>query len=317
MEGALIVIYMKGLTNFKGIIYAIISSGTFGLIPLFTIPLMDDMGMNEGNILFYRFFLSALMMGVICLFRSDSLKIAWKHVLPIFGLGALYALTALFLVYSYNYIASGVATTIHFLYPLCVSLLMVLFFHESPSKMLFVAAFLSLVGVGLMCWTGGDSINLWGVFLASTTIITYGTYIVGLNQLEVGKLPADVLTFYVILAGAFIFFVYAQFGGGITTIPSFHAGFYLLVLAFLATVISDFALILAVKYAGSTVTAILGSMEPLVAVTVGVVVFSEYFTVHSLIGLVMIVLSVVMVIMSDKQKRQKQVVVSSQSVPKE
>ena len=63
---------MKGL---KGMIYAMISSGTFGLIPLFTIPLSGSLGVNEANILFYRFFLSAIMMAALCLFRGTSLKI--------------------------------------------------------------------------------------------------------------------------------------------------------------------------------------------------------------------------------------------------
>lgn len=306
---------MKSLAGLKGIIFAIISSGTFGLIPLFTIPLIEDFGMNEANILFYRFFLSTLMMAAICLVRRSNLKIELKSLIPIFGLGALYALTALFLVYSYNYIASGVATTIHFLYPICVSFLMVVFFKEQKSKSLFFAAFISLVGVAMMCWTGSGTMNMLGVFLAALTILTYGVYIVGLNQLKVGQLPADVLTFYVILAGAVIFFIYAQFdGGGVQAIPSVGAGLNLLALAFLATVVSDFALILAVKYAGSTVTAILGSMEPLVAVSVGVLVFSEYFTMQSFMGLILILVSVLLVILSDQQKKKKLAV---QKIPTE
>ena len=297
---------MKGLTRFKGIVFALISSGTFGLIPLFSIPLVEDLGVNEANVLFYRFFFSALMMGGICLLHRSNMRIAARHLLPIFGLGALYALTALFLVYAYNYIASGIATTIHFLYPLCVSLLMVLFFGEKPSKVLFLSAILSLIGVGLMCWTDEGSISGWGVFLASLTIVAYGTYIVGLNQLEVGKLPADVLTFYVVLAGALIFFVYAQFdGGGLEPIPSLRAGMHLMALAFFATVVSDFSLIMAVKYAGSTVTAILGSMEPVVAVTVGVLVFAESFSYYALLGFLLILISVVLVILSQRPKAEQ------------
>ena len=248
---------MKSLKGMKGIFFAIVSSGTFGLIPLFTIPLVNDMGMDEPSILFYRFFLSAIMMLGICLVRKQNLKIPIAYLFPIFVLGALYALTALFLVYSYNYISSGIATTIHFLYPLCVSFLMVAFFKEQKSKALVFAALLSLVGVALMCWTGGGSVHSMGVILAALTILTYGIYIVGLNQLEVGKLPAVVLTFYVIVAGAIIFLIYAiGTQGAVSEIPSIRAGWYLLLLAFLATVVSDFSLILAVKYAGSTVTAI-------------------------------------------------------------
>ncbi len=296
---------MKSLKGIKGILFAIISSGTFGLIPLFTIPLVNDMGMDEPSILFYRFFLSAIMMAVICMFRKDSMKIPWKHLLPIFGLGALYALTALFLVYSYNYISSGVATTIHFLYPLCVSFLMIVFFKEQKSKALLFAALLSLIGVALMCLTGSATVSALGVLLSSLTIITYGVYIVGLNQSEAGKLPADVLTFYVILAGAVIFYIYTLFTvGSVSPIPNMKAGVYLFSLAFLATVISDFSLILAVKYAGSTITAILGSMEPLVAVTVGVIVFSEYFGYQTFIGLALILASVLLVILSDQRKKK-------------
>ena len=295
---------MKSLNGVKGILFAIISSGTFGLIPLFTIPLINNMGMSESNILFYRFTLSLLMMGAICKVRGNSFKIERKQIIPIFILGALYALTALFLVYSYNYIASGIATTIHFLYPLCVSFLMVCFFKEKRSNALLVAALLSLIGVALMCWTGSGSFNLLGMGLAALTIITYGVYIVGLNQSGVGNLPADILTFYVILAGAFIFLLYAQFTTGLAPIPSTKAVYYLVALAFLATVISDLTLILAVKYAGSTVTAILGSMEPLVAVTVGVLVFSEYFSMHSFIGLLLILTSVGLVILADQRKKK-------------
>lgn len=295
------------MKSLKGIIYAMISSGTFGLIPLFTIPLMGNMEMNESNILFYRFLFSTLMMGAVCLLHKSTLKINMKHLISIIGLGALYALTALFLIYSYHYITSGVATTIHFLYPICVSFLMVVFFKEQKSKSLFLAASLSLIGVALMCWSGGGSIRLMGIGLAALTILTYGIYIVALNQLDIGKLPAEVLTFYVLLGGCVIFFIYSLFTAGISSIPNTKAGFYILALAFLSTVISDLTLILAVKYAGSTTTAILGSMEPLVAVVVGVLVFSEHFTLQSLIGLLLILMSVIIVILADQQKKSKRI----------
>lgn len=294
---------LKGL---KGVLLAILSSGTFGLIPLFAIPLINKMGVMEPTVLFYRFALSALMMLPICLVRGHSMKIAKSYILPIFGLGALYALTALFLIYSYRHISSGVATTIHFLYPLCVSFLMVVFFKEQKSKSLLVAAVLSLIGVALMCWTGSSNMNWMGVGLSALTILTYGSYIVGINQSKVGKLPGDILTFYIILASTVIFLIYALLAqGGIGSVPSLEAWINLSALAFFATVVSDFTLIMAVKYAGSTVTAILGSMEPLVAVVVGIVVFSEYFSYQTFVGLLLILASVGLVILSSQYKKKR------------
>lgn len=278
-----------------------ISSGTFGLIPLFSIPLMND-GMNTPSILFYRFLFSTILMGVICLFRKENLKIPGKHILTIFRLSFLYAATALLLMYSYNYIPSGIATTVHFLYPILVSIIMVLFFKEKKSIIIFLAAILSLIGVFLLCWTDVEHIKAIGIFIVSGTVITYAFYIVGINQSEAGKIKTEVLTFYILMFGGFIFFLFTFFANGIESIPNIQSWGRLLALALFATVISDLTLILAIKHVGSTITSILGSMEPLVAVSVGVLCFSEHFSLVSLLGISLIITSVTMVVLKSANK---------------
>ncbi len=297
----------KNLNNIKGIIYALISSGTFGLIPLFSLPLMNDMGIGLPTILFYRFVLSALMMGIICTIKKENLKISTQHLATIFGLGILYAATALCLIYAYKYIPSGVATTIHFIYPISVSLIMVLFFKERKSITLMLAAVLSLLGVAMMCWSNGTgAINPIGVIIASITVVTYAFYIVGINKTSVSSMNAEVLTFYILLAGAFIFMIFAMSTTGIEPVSGVSAWSHLVLLAFLPTVLSDLTLILAIKYAGSTITSILGSMEPLVAVFIGVIYFHEYFGLSSFFGLLLIIMSVVLVILfGNKTKDSK------------
>lgn len=54
------------MNNLRGVLYAVVSSATFGLIPLFSIPLLQG-GMSSPAILFYRFGLAAAMMGLIAL----------------------------------------------------------------------------------------------------------------------------------------------------------------------------------------------------------------------------------------------------------
>lgn len=285
---------MKDLKSIKGILFAIISSGTFGLIPLFSIPLMQG-GMSEPSVLFYRFLLSSLLMLGICLIRKESLKITFKQASSIFWLGLLYAATALFLIYSYRYIPSGIATTIHFMYPIAVSFIMMMFFKEKRSTILLLAAVLSVIGVVCMCWTGGD-IQFIGLLVAGATVITYSFYIVGVNQSKVGRMTAEVLTFYIVLAGTLIFFLFALVNGEVGTIPDMQSFWRLLALAFLCTVVSDFTLVLAIKLVGSTTTSILGSMEPVVAVLVGILYFSEGFSIYSFIGILLIIISVIMVV---------------------
>jgi len=291
------------MKSLRGITFALISSGTFGLIPLFSIPLMEQ-GMEASSILFYRFLLSTIMMGMICLIRKESFKIPKQHIFTIVALSTLYAATALFLIYSYHYIPSGIATTIHFMYPIAVSIIMVIFFKERRSIILLLAAFISVIGVVFMCWTGGENVRFLGVIIAALTILTYSIYIVGINQTKAGRLPAEVLTFYILMFGALIFLGYAFCTTGLTTIPNFTALGRLALLAFLCTVVSDFTLVLAIKLVGSTTTSILGSMEPMVAVGVGVLYFSEPFSINSLIGIVLIIISVIMVV---TQKQQKEI----------
>lgn len=296
------------MKSFKGIIYALISSGTFGLIPLFSIPLMTSGEIGLPSILFYRFLFSTILIGAVCLFRKHSFAISTRNILVVFFLSLLYAATALCLIYSYLYIPSGVATTIHFLYPIFVSFLMVVFFKEKKSLTLLVAAILSIVGVGFLCWHDSGDASMIGILIVSLTIITYGLYIVGINKSGVDKMNAEVLTFYILLAGCLLFLLYALGTTGVDAMPSPSSfNFYrLILLALLPTVVSDLTLILAIKYAGSTITSILGSMEPLVAVLVGVYFFGEHFDLYSFWGLFLVLLSVALVIvMSNKAKQVK------------
>lgn len=280
------------MKNIKGIALALISSGTFGLIPLFSIPLLAA-GMDSPSVLFYRFLISAIMMAVVCLIQKKSFRIPLKHIFAIFILSLLYAFTALFLILSYNYIPSGIATTIHFMYPILVSIIMVVFFREQKSVILFLAAILSVVGVVLLCWTGGDAVQFKGIVIASLTILTYATYIIGINKSEAGKIDTEILTFYILAFGALVFLVTALLkNNSISPIGDTPSFVRLLLLALLCTVISDVTLIMAIKQVGSTITSILGSMEPLVAVFVGVIVFSEHFDLLSFLGIILIIVSV-------------------------
>lgn len=143
-------------------------------------------------------------MGLVVLFRKESFKIPLKSLLPIFVLGVFYALTAFFLIWSYKYLDSGVATTIHFMYPIMVAFIMIFIFKETKSNAVLLAALLSVFGVVLLCWSSG-TFNWTGILIVSCTVLTYSTYIVGINKSSVGRLNAEILTFYILLAGAVIF----------------------------------------------------------------------------------------------------------------
>jgi drug/metabolite transporter (DMT)-like permease len=303
---------MRNSVKFKGVLLGLLSSGTFGLIPFFSIPLMQN-GMGIPSILFYRFLFSAIIMAPVCLPGNRTVKVGSRNLIVLFVLAVFYAGTSLGLIRSYSYIPSGVSTTIHFLYPVLVAFIMMCFFKEKRSMFVFFSALLSFAGVALLCW--GDTTEtpkLLGVYIALITVVTYALYIVGINKFGLDKIHSLVVTFYIVSFGALFFGLYALFSTGIEPIRNGTEWFNLIVLALLPTVVSDYALIVAIKYAGSTVSAILGVMEPVVAVCMGVWFFSEHFNLYRFIGLVLVLLSVVTVIVSrDRTSKNSPVTVQS------
>lgn len=291
------------MKNLKGALYALISSSTFGLIPLFSIPIIAGGAMGVPSLLFYRFAFATAAMALAGIVLRKSFKVKPLMLVKILALGIFYASTSMGLTLSYEYVPSGVATTIHFLYPVLVTILMVMFFGEKKSRTLILASAISIIGVALLSQGEGE-IKVKGLLLVLMTVVTYATYIVGVNQSGVERTDPVILTFYVFVSSTAMFATYAAFTGGIQPIADRSTLYGLLLLALLPTVISDFTLILAVKYVGSTVTAILGSMEPLVAVLVGVLYFSEHFGIKGVVGLMLVLTAVIMVIMRSARKQK-------------
>lgn len=284
------------MVNITGVAFAIISSATFGLIPLFSIPLLGR-GIGSPTILCYRFLLAALAMAVVMLLTHRKFRLELSKLGTVAILSILYASTAILLIESYDYIPSGIATTIHFLYPLAVTLTMSWLFGEKTTATTYIAVVVSLVGVGLLAWgnhTEGDFHK--GVTLSLLTVISYAAYIIGIMRSRASTIDSLVLTFYVLVIGAALFFIYALSTTGIEAIHHWSDWRDLVMLALICTVLSDYTLILAIKRIGSTLTSILGSMEPLTAVIVGVVYFGEHFDSSSVAGLILIIVAVILVI---------------------
>ena len=88
----------------------IITGITYGLNPLFGVPLMKE-GAAIESILFFRYAIAVLFLGGFLLLSRQSFKISWKQAGVLLILGLLYTSSSVFLFEAYNYIASGLATT--------------------------------------------------------------------------------------------------------------------------------------------------------------------------------------------------------------
>lgn len=283
----------------KGYFWGCLSSATYGLIPLFAIPLLKK-GMLYDSVLFYRFACTSLLIALLMLIKKESFIITKKELLPLFSLGVLFALSAQFLFWGYQFIAVGTAATILFLYPVFVALLMAVLFKEKIPKISQLAIVIAFLGVSLLYkGENGRSLNLFGVGLLLLSALMYAIYIVVVNKSSVKNMSGYKLTFYAMIFSSIFFLVKASLSGGVQTFPDTISAIDLLMLALLATVVSNIAMVYSVQYIGSTATAVLGAMEPVTAVCVGIFAFKEVFTKNLAIGILLIVIAVSLIVLSD------------------
>ncbi|MEG0498691.1 MAG: EamA family transporter, partial [Alistipes sp.] len=139
--------------------------------------------------------------------------------------------------------------------------------------------------------------------IVSITVFTYAFYIIGVMKTRAAQIDSMILAFYVLSFGAVYFALYALTTTGITLLPTWDLWRNMLLLALLPTVLSNLTLVLAIKSIGSTMTSILGSMEPLTAVVIGVLHFGERFNIDSAAGLILVIVAVIIVILQAKGKK--------------
>lgn len=213
------------MNNLKGFAFGILTSATFGLIPLFTLPLMAK-GMQFDSILFYRFLFAALALAGIMAAKKESFHADKRDIPVLILLGFFYTASAMFLFWGYNFMSAGIATTLHFTYPVFVTLIMLLFFREKTSWITLMAIVLAICGVARLS-IGEEEIRLsaLGVFIVLLSALGYALYITTVNKFLAGgstsrlKMGGRKLTFYVFIVSTALFAIKAGTNQGIQPIP--------------------------------------------------------------------------------------------------
>lgn len=265
----------------------IITGITYGLNPLFAIPLMNK-GASIASILFFRYSFAVIILGAFLLLGRQSFKVTWKQAGILLALGLLYTASSLFLFEAYNYIASGLATTLIFLYPVLVAIIMV-FLRVVPSLPVWIAIAATFVGVIIMTQGNGDkTISPIGVALSLASALVYALFIVIINRSKtIAEISNSLLTFYALTVGSIIFFGKAIVGGTAITnnITECTDWLNLIGLALLPTIISTATLAIATRNIGATKASVLGVFEPITAILVGTLMLGEPLTTNVILGI--------------------------------
>ena len=280
----------------KGYILGSIAAASYGMNPLFALPLYKA-GMDPDSVLFFRYLFAIPLLGIMIKARGRSFKIQRKETFPLIIMGLLVALSSLTLFLSYNYMAAGIASTLLFVYPIMVALIMAMVFKEKLALQTIVCMLLALGGIGLLYKSeDGSTLSLIGTLLVFASSLSYAIYIVGINQTSLKNVATLKVTFYVLLFGLSLFVARLLYSGVLNTPDQWYLWANLLALAVFPTAISFLCTTGAIQYIGSTPTAILGALEPVTSIFFGIAVFGESLTVRESFGLVMIIVAVTFVI---------------------
>ena len=281
----------------------IITGVTYGLNPLFAVPLMKH-GAATESILFFRYIFAVLILGLFLLFRRQSFRISGKQAGVLLILGLLYTMSSLFLFEAYEYIASGLATTLVFLYPVLVAIIMV-FLRVVPSWPVWLAIAATFGGVLIMMQNDGtQTIDPIGVTLSIGSALVYALFIIIINRSKtIASISNTLLTFYSLTVGAVVFLgkIIASDTAITAGITHAHDWFNLLGLALLPTIVSTATLAIASRNIGATKASVLGVFEPITAIVVGTLVFGEPLTTNIIIGISIAIVAVTFMITVTKR----------------
>lgn len=291
-----------------GIFYAAISSMSFGFSPLFSLGLIAA-GLSDFDILSYRWLIAGLVLMIYAFCKKKSLRLnsfdeTWKIIL----LSVLRSITSVTLLLGYVNISSGIASTINFMYPVIVTICMMIFFGEKRSKVDFVAIAASIFGVYLLA--SGESIVVEGgntkLGLACSLIsaISFAAYYILMKQVRADKIEVVKFTTWIMMLSAVYFIICALiFNDKITIVTDVRTWLNILGLGLWATMVSNITGVKGIRRIGPTMTSVLGALQPVTAVILGVLFLGEHLYTRSLIGIIIILAAVTIIVLHQNTRK--------------
>lgn len=269
--------------------------------PLFGVPVINK-GLDVNSLLFYRYGVATLLMLAFMLVAKKQIRISWKQFGLMTILGILFTGCSITLFEAYKYIPSGIATSILYVYPIMVALIM-MFFKQFPTWQTWVSIFAGVAGAVLLSMNGGGGFIDWrGIALVVASGLCYTIFIVMVNlSKEVKAIPNLTLTFYCFFIGSLMLFALSGFGLHLNPVPDAVSWLNVLGLAVLPTAVATITLAASSKAVGATKTSVLGILEPLTAIVIGTLVFKEAFTLNVAIGVALILFAILFMILTEKK----------------
>lgn len=278
----------------RGIVNGIVSGISFGLIPLFSIPVIAA-GMDNVSILVYRFLFGSAAMLLLLMSRRTNMKISMSELWRITLLSFFYIGTAISTLECYHYLSSGIATALVYTDPIWCAIIGLIFLSEKFSWKLTSSILLASIGVMMMTgvFSEDGTFSLVGLICGLASGVFYALYLILVPRLKVKSIPSLKLTFYVFFTGMILLAVYGWcLNGKVEAISDSSCWINLILLGLVPTALSNICVTASLKLIDSTIVAILGAFEPLTAMVVGIVILGDPYSIISMTGAALILFAV-------------------------
>lgn len=278
----------------RGIVNGIVSGISFGLIPLFSIPVIAA-GMDNVSILVYRFLFGSAAMLLLLMSRRTNMKISMSELWRITLLSFFYIGTAISTLECYHYLSSGIATALVYTDPIWCAIIGLIFLSEKFSWKLTSSILLASIGVMMMTGVFSEdaTFSLVGLIWGLASGVFYALYLILVPRLKVKSIPSLKLTFYVFFTGMILLAVYGWcLNGKVEAISDSSCWINLILLGLVPTALSNICVTASLKLIDSTIVAILGAFEPLTAMVVGIALLGDPYSIISMTGAALILFAV-------------------------
>ena len=288
-----------------GFIAGIMAGISYGLNPLFGKPLLEG-GVPVLSMLFFRYSISAFLVAIWMMLRKETFKVTWREFRLLVVLGIFFAASSVFLFESYKFIPTGLATTLVYLYPIFVAVIM-LFLKVYPTWQVWLSIVATVGGVAVLSWPGGGVTLHWaGMLMSALSALCYSFFLIIVNRSQrIKHISEHALTFYSLIVGGVMFLGYQIIDGTsiIQGIDRPSEIMNILGLAIFPTMISMLTLSMSTRLIGPTKTAVLGVFEPITGILVGTMVFSEPVTTNIIIGITICIAAVLFMVINEKRQK--------------
>lgn len=279
----------------KGIFLTVLSALIYGFTPVLC-SITYTFGNNALTLTFFRSLLIIPLLIILMIINKVDFKCDKKELLRIVFVGLFGSvLTTLLLYSSYTYIGVGTSTTLHFMYPLFVTLICHFVFHDKLSKIQIMALIISLCGV--ICFIDlNDLVKIKGIIMALVSGFTFSLYLVGIEKLNLAKMDNYKLSLYLAITVCISLFIFGNMTKQFVFVQPLKSYALMMVIAFLAQFVAVICLKMGIQYLGSSLASMFSMFEPVSSVIFGCLFLNEAVGLMKLIGCILILSGVLLLI---------------------